>query len=474
MTATPPRTAAIYARISQDRAGAGVGVDRQLADCRQLAERLGWTVGAVHTDNDISAYSGKPRPGYRALLADLSAGRVDAVLVWHTDRLHRSPVELEEWIAVCEPRGIATHTVQAGTLDLATPSGRMVARMLGSAARYESEHKGERVRAARRQAAQEGRYSGGKRPFGFEADGVTLRPTEVAEIVKAADALLAGAGLRSVVRAINERGIPTTFNAGTWSPRSFKDVMLRPRNAGLATYRGEIVGPASWPAILPEEQWRAVVALLTDPARRTTPVGAAVRWLGSGLYVCSTCHLPRLRVSTSGQKSPAYRCNARESLPQQTGHVSRAARPLDEYVERIIVERLTRPDAVELLAADQDGADTTAMHAEALTLRQRLDQLADAHADGEVTLSQLTRSTARMRARLDAIDVELAAAAAGDPLAGLIGSESPAAMWATLDIGRRRAVLDALMTVTVLPRTGKRGPNGQRFDPDGVRIEWKR
>ena len=128
------RSAAIYCRISKDRAGAGLGVDRQEQDCRELAIRLGWTVTAVHADNDISAYSGKPRPAYRALLADLRAGRVDAVLAWHNDRLHRSTAELEEYIEVS---GAApTHFVKAGPLDLSTASGRMTARITGAVSRH--------------------------------------------------------------------------------------------------------------------------------------------------------------------------------------------------------------------------------------------------------------------------------------------------------------------------------------------------
>ena len=106
------RRAVICSRISKDRAGAGLGVDRQRKNC------------------------------YKALLADLEAGRADAVLGWHTDRLHRRPVELEHYMEVCEWHGVVTQTVKAGDLDLdlATPSGRKCARMLGSAARYEVEH----------------------------------------------------------------------------------------------------------------------------------------------------------------------------------------------------------------------------------------------------------------------------------------------------------------------------------------------
>ena len=133
----------------QRQDGHGLGVERQEQDCRELGARLGWTVVEVFADNDLSAYSGKRRPRYRAMLEAMPAGRIGAVLAWHTDRLHRSPIELEEYIAACnDGRDVPTHTVQAGPLDLSSPSGRMVARQLGAVARYESEHRSERVRRA--------------------------------------------------------------------------------------------------------------------------------------------------------------------------------------------------------------------------------------------------------------------------------------------------------------------------------------
>src|SRR5437588_11807193 len=107
------------------------------------------------------------------------------VMAWITERLHRNTRELETYIDLAERRGVVTHSVKAGPLDLATPSGRAVARTLCAWARFESEHKGERVRAARRQAVEQGRWQGGCRPFGFEADGTTIRPAEAAAIAQA-------------------------------------------------------------------------------------------------------------------------------------------------------------------------------------------------------------------------------------------------------------------------------------------------
>src|SRR5215472_14847485 len=96
------RAAGIYARISSDQEGSGAGVQRQLSDCKRLAKQLGWPVVDEYVDNDISAYSARVRPEYRRLLDDIAAGVLDAVLVYHLDRLTRRPKELEEFLDVLD------------------------------------------------------------------------------------------------------------------------------------------------------------------------------------------------------------------------------------------------------------------------------------------------------------------------------------------------------------------------------------
>lgn len=82
---------AVYARISQDREGDGLGVKRQLDDCRADAGRRGWVVAEEYVDDDLSAYGGKVRPAYERMLTDIAAGSRDAVMVWHMDRRTVSP-----------------------------------------------------------------------------------------------------------------------------------------------------------------------------------------------------------------------------------------------------------------------------------------------------------------------------------------------------------------------------------------------
>ena len=122
------KQAVIYTRISDDRQGAGMGVARQEESCRELCDRNGWEVFDVFSDNDVSAYSGKRRNGYEELLDVVRDGKVDAIVAWHLDRLHRSPRELEDFIDLIDQSGATVATVKAGPLDLSNPSGRMVAR----------------------------------------------------------------------------------------------------------------------------------------------------------------------------------------------------------------------------------------------------------------------------------------------------------------------------------------------------------
>jgi site-specific DNA recombinase len=467
MMESSPRSAAIYCRISHDKTGAGLGVERQEADCRELAVHLGWSVAEVFCDNDLSAYSGKRRPRYQAMLDAIRSGRIDAVLAWHTDRLHRSPIELEEYISVCnDGREVPTHCVRAGTLDLSTPSGRMLARTLGTLARYESEHRGERVAAAALQRAQAGDRSGGPRPFGYEDDGVTVREPEAEAVRAAVESVLAGASLRSVARELNKTVLTTSMKGRAWDAHSVRALLLRSRNAGLRDHQGQVIGPANWPAIVKEDQWRAVVAILTDPSRRTSPSDARVKWLGSGIYRCAGCDRPSLRVSTAGRGIPCYRCPGERGT---IGHVVRVAGPLDAYIEAIIVERLSRPDAVELLRPSAPEVDLPGLRAAANAARARLTEIAEMLGEGELTRAEAQIARSRATARLEQAEAEIAAATATSPLAGIVDTPDPAAVWAGLEIGRRRAVLDCLMTVTVLPAIRP----GPRFDPATVRIDPK-
>lgn len=470
VSALPLIAAVIYTRISSDREGAGLGVARQEEDCRELALRLGLTIIAVLTDNDISAYSGKPRPGYKKLLAMIKAGEVQVILAWHTDRLHRQPAELEEYITACEERGVTTRTVKAGELDLATPSGRMAARMFGAVARYHVDHMREQMKSAHLQRARSGAWAGGIRPFGFEKDGVTLIPAEAQCILDATKAVLGGVSLKSIAREWNAAEV-LPVQGGAWEGHDIRPLLLRARNAGLRIYKGKVIGAALWPAIVPEDLWRACKMRLESASRRS-PSGPERRWLGSSLYLCGVCEgvLTRAHGGGQGARVPIYRCG----IPGER-HVARTAALLDEYVTTVLLEWA---DSHDLAAPPRDAPpDTASLHDQLAAAAERKREAGRMFQAGTIDGDQLAEITATERQQSALLEARIAAATSISPLTPLEGGADIREVWDALGIARQRAILDYVMTV-VVHRSPRGRPAGWRkgdtyFHAESVEFRWK-
>ncbi len=452
--------AAVYCRISRDREGPtqGLGVARQEADCRARADALGWTVADVLVDNDISAYSGKRRPGYERLIAGLNDGTYGAVIAWHPDRLHRHPRELENFIDVVEKAGASVVTVQAGLLDLSTPAGRMNARIVGAVARHESEHKAARNRRKHQELAEAGKNAGGgTRPFGFENDRVTVRQEEAVIVRELAQRVLAGETIRSLVRDLNNRNI-STVTAGPWHPTVLRNMLVSARIAGLRSHRGRVT-KAVWPEIIsPDEHYR-LRAILEAPERRVNRSRRAYLLTG-GLAVCGLCGAA-LVARPRSDKSRCYVCAAGPGF-NGCGKLRVLADPFEELVCADVLTALEAIGTVEHPAtATPDDAALDALQ----QIESRLSDLAAMWAAGEITKNEWTVARASLDAQLD--DARRSVATETRRAIDLADYRD---RWASLDLDQRRAVLDAVLErVTVGPAV--RGRNF--FDPDRVSYAWR-
>ena len=466
----------IYVRISMDKAHDGHGVANQLAKLEQKARERGWTVVYRLSDNDIGVTRkdptkpGKYRPGYEEAMRLVDARAVDAVLCFKWDRFIREPLDLEYLIPRFDRAGVRFAEVD-GNIDLGTDSGRLAARILIAVAKAEQERKAERQKLANEQAAVNGkRFTGGPRPFGYCEDHVTAHPVEGPAVAEACAALLGGGTVSGIMREWTKVDLapPQKDRRGTarWNRASIRSILLNPRIAGLSVYHEEIVGQGQWEPLVSEETWRAVRGILEDPARKP-PRG--VRTLLGGIARC-----PCGNVAVGGQShtgNQVYRC----SMPTRDrsrpgGHVARKAAEVDEFIEKLVVGRLSRADAADLVAVPENGPDVAGLREEAAAIRRNLEEMAADRALGLITRPQLLAATGRANIRLDEIGTELEHAARENVLAPLVAAENAAEVWEMLDLSRKRAVIKTLMAVTLhSPGRGARRP----FDPATVTITWR-
>jgi DNA invertase Pin-like site-specific DNA recombinase len=468
------RAAAIYTRISKDRNGESLAVDRQESACRQLARLAGFRVVGVYTDNDISAFNGKRRDGFEDLLAEVQAGRIDVVLCQHTDRLYR---RLADLVRLCEAGpNLLIKTVQGADLDLSNATGKMVATILGSVQEQESAHHSERRKVAYIQKAELGVYGNqGYRTFGYTRDGEPLEPEATMYRQAAAD-LLEGKSLMAIAREWNASGVTTTVAGrerelngrryvveGVWSSTRIRRLLLNPRYANIKTHLGKVVGPGTWTRLIDEDTHKRVVAELRDPSRQKVTCFER-KYVGSGVYLCGVCGAT-LQVSFPGKKRGGrrrYVCSAHIC-------VSRLGEPLDDYVENVVLERLSQPDANLLIAKPgQDHVGT--LQDERAGWVTKLDNLVDLIEDGTLDGPKARKRAATYKDEIAAIDAKLAAAVRTSPTAALLASgKELRARWTAMTPAIRSQVIDEVAVVKV-----RRGGQGRRpFDPTLVDIIWR-
>jgi site-specific DNA recombinase len=271
----PAVSCAIYTRKSTDE---NLDNDFNSLDAqRESAEAYitsfrseGWL--ALPDRYDDGGFSGgtMDRPALRRLLADVSSGHVNCVVVYKIDRLSRSLLDFAKIIDHLERHGVALVAVTQ-RLDTSTSIGRLTLNMLLSFAQFERELVSERTRDKVRAAKRRGKWCGGCPVYGYDIVDKKL-------IVNAVEAHRAGEAFRiyletgsliATAREMNDRGWTTKETMSKSGPRGAK-----PWNKGVLhglltnpTLIGRVVtGGQSYPgeheAIVDLATWEAVQAQL--------------------------------------------------------------------------------------------------------------------------------------------------------------------------------------------------------------------
>lgn len=471
--------AAVYMRQSLDRDNRREGIARQRDRCLSLATSRDWEVVKEYVDNDVSAT--KPRgagTAWHELVTDAKAGRIDVVVAVDQDRLMRSLRDLVTLIEL----GVKIATVD-GEVDLTSADGEFRATIAAGLARFEVKRKSERQKRANTFGRSIGVPAGGRRAFGYTrlstgAKSITATRTgadgrewpaygheplepEAGAVRRGYELLLAGAPLRAIARAWNEEGLTTTVDHA-WEPYAVRGVLANPRYAGLVAPPRSAATATSmhnlglsdlkvgtWEPLVSPETWAAARDLLADPARRSSR-GGAPRWLLSGIATCGKCGASMKGGATAGGVR-VYRCS---SAP----HLARHRDDADHFVTEVVVERLSRADARDLLAA-RDAPDVERLRAELVEAQAGESNVLSLVSRGLTSMTTAEGSLREIRKRIGELEASMTDAGKVDVLGPLVQAGSVRAAWKALDIDRQRAVVKALMAIEMTsPGRGSRAP----------------
>ncbi|WP_433893000.1 recombinase family protein [Streptomyces sp. CA-111067] len=480
-----PQRAGVYCRLSYAPDGSVEKVERQEADCRDLAARGGWVVSEAHVfaDNSRSAWQrNRKRPGWDALLSAVVGGEIDGIIVYHGDRLMRQPYDLEKLISAADSKGLRIASV-SGTRDLDNPDDRFILRIEVAQACRESDNTSRRVRRGLEARAADGLTQvGGHRPFGYGVqvgtrtrtdpdtgetitaplyDTTQMVPEEAKVLAAAVSRLLAGQGKLGVIRWMNERSRTTEGNP--WTGRTLTKLLLSPRISGQIERDGMLL-PAAWPGIITPEQQEDVKALLRRNAEQHRYPGRERRYLLSGVAECWNCqHGLRVKPRTGKNHSPGmfyYCANCRKvgrDVPRTDGYViGRTLRVLHD--PQFLADIYDHADNPEV------GAEIVALEARRRTLTGQIENAAD-HPDVDPVLAMA--ALASYDRKIGHLRRQLAVTSDTRKLARMAGMTLE--QWAAEPVDVRSWTVKTLFRVTILPATW-RGPG---WDPACIELRRK-
>jgi site-specific DNA recombinase len=421
----------IYCRISDDPRKLEEGVTRQREDCEALCASRGWPVAEVHVDNDLSAYSGKTRPAYEALMDAMRRGQITRIVAYHQSRLWRNNPERHRALEELGKRKVPVHLVRGIDIDFTDQMGTMVANIMGEFDAMESAVKAERVARAALGRAEQGKANshvayGWARVYTRSPNGQVVgwhdvEDPEQADVVRTIVArLLHGDPLRVISRALDAAGVPTprTAHRATapgenpapvkrWGPSTVRNLAVREANVGIRVRGiyddGRLVGqeryPAAWPAIVDTDQHARVVALIKHPARTGTRSGARLYLLTYGIGRCGVCGAQLRAMPSRNRRYNTYACAG-------GGCTTRPVNETDNTLTRAMAKRLTMPDALDLLTPHSDPAALREAQARVAALEEKLNQLARDFDADLIMREQFHMLTASTRTRLVAAEAE--------------------------------------------------------------------
>jgi hypothetical protein len=349
-----------------------------------------------------------------------------------------------------------------------------------------SENEGE-VRTARQirallQRAQDGK-DWGTRAFGYTVEG-ELDRKEAPAVREAFEAVLHGGTLYSIAQAWNDAGMLTARyrNKGgnRWVGETVRRVLMTPRyaihpapsadsraNAGIRAYRGEHY-PAQWEGIVTKDVFDAVVTILKDPSRRTANSRVRVHMM-TRLLLCGACLKP-MGVGTAHDRNRPEGQPLRKVYICKNEGCRKLARDLEKVnklVEDVMVERLSRDDAKELII-DREAVDLDTLRAESEAIAVEIETLPDLIDSDGWTPQQVGRRTKQLQEKLNAVEAQMVNANDARLFEGIVGAEDVRAAWKDAGLDRQRAMIDRLVVFTV-----NRTKRGRGWHPEHIGVAWR-
>lgn len=304
--------AALYLRVSTlEQAKEGYSLDAQLEKTKKYADYQGYEIFKVYRDD---GYSGKDihRPRMEEMLNDIAAGLIDIVIIYKLDRLTRRVKDVLELVEIFGKYNVSLYSLSEN-IDLSSPFGRAALKMAVTFSELERETIIDRMMLGKDQRVKQGkRLPVSKNAFGWRYNKASkhfdIVPEEAELINRAADLYLTE---DYSIRKLYDYSNTHFENFHTNNIMFWKNVLMRPLNAGYISYKGELYKGVNFEPIMSMEKHLQLVEKCRQNTSRRSSDNSP--YLLTGLVKCAHCgsayvgkRYDRNYIQKNGQKTTKY------------------------------------------------------------------------------------------------------------------------------------------------------------------------
>lgn len=424
----------IYTRCSTDDQAQGdyTTLDAQAHHCKNMLDAFGYELAGIGKKGIINddGFSGKDlnRPGIQKILEDVNKKKrsFDGIIFFRLDRLTRNPRDLYSLIDLFRDHDIDFISVREN-LDSSTAIGRVVIGILGLLSAFERELTGERVKASALARVRQGRWVGGRLPYGYKLvpdgerlpNGTQPNRIEIDETIgpklKIIWELAAqNKSLTQIGMELEKREIYTT-SGKLWRRQGLSTLIKNPFYKGYLQYSGELHKGTHEP-LVDEHIWEKANQVLVAklPGHKFVKKAKEYIYLLEGLMRCGECgsHMMTCFSGTSkGGKFFYYECGrSKQALGCSNKRISATVfdKALIKYFKRASEDQevITKAIGNAILEAQVKLEDlekkTQAKETRLNELKHESKKLLDLAMDGTITQGSTFKD------KMNALETEIA------------------------------------------------------------------
>ena len=240
------RRVAGYARVSTDHEDQVTSYEAQVDYyTNYIKGRDDWEFVAIYTDEGISATNTKRREGFKAMVADALAGKIDLIVTKSVSRFARNTVDSLTTVRMLKEKGVEIYFEKENiwTLDA---KGELLITIMSSLAQEESRSISENTTWGQRKRFADGKASVAyKRFLGYDRGpngGFVVNPEQAKTVKLIYKLFLDGLTCHAIAKELTERKLPTPGSKAVWSQTTVRSILTNEKYKGDALLQKGVHG----------------------------------------------------------------------------------------------------------------------------------------------------------------------------------------------------------------------------------------